>query len=121
MIKPYVLPKAMRSYVGISEQTVADKLHRLICYGVSDDELVLDSIDTNYVTMTRYDVSFDTIPVLFDKENIENTLGEAISKAGLTQLRMAETEKYPHVTYFFNGERKHHLMAKSDVSFLHPR
>ena len=56
--------------------------------------------------MTRYDASFETIPVLFAKENIENTLGEAIANAGLTQLRMAETEKYPHVTYFFNGGRE---------------
>ncbi|MEC8835287.1 MAG: 2,3-bisphosphoglycerate-independent phosphoglycerate mutase, partial [Bacteroidota bacterium] len=82
------------------------QITQALCYGIADDELVLESIDTNYVTMTRYDVSFDTIPVLFAKENIENTLGEAISKAGLTQLRMAETEKYPHVTYFFNGGRE---------------
>ena len=82
------------------------QITQAMCYGVSDGGVVLDSINTNYVTMTRYDASFSTIPVLFDKENIENTLGEAISKAGLTQLRMAETEKYPHVTYFFNGGRE---------------
>lgn len=82
------------------------QITQALCFGIADEGLVLESIDTNYVTMTRYDVSFDTIPVLFAKENIENTLGEAIASAGLTQLRMAETEKYPHVTYFFNGGRE---------------
>ena len=43
------------------------------------------------------------INILYPKENIKNTVGEIISNAGLTQLRIAETEKYPHVTYFFNG------------------
>jgi 2,3-bisphosphoglycerate-independent phosphoglycerate mutase len=59
-----------------------------------------------YVTMTQYDRSFDDYPgllVAYRPETLENTFGEYISKLGLTQLRIAETEKYPHVTFFFNG------------------
>jgi len=60
----------------------------------------------HYVTMTRYDESFKNIFVLFDKDNVEKTLGEVISDADLTQVRIAETEKYPHVTFFFSGGKE---------------
>ena len=56
--------------------------------------------------MTRYDASFKNVHVMYNKDNIENTLGEVISKEGGTQLRIAETEKYPHVTFFFSGGRE---------------
>ena len=59
-----------------------------------------------YVTMTRYDDTFKGIHVVYDKEHIQGTLGELVSKAGLRQIRIAETEKYPHVTYFFSGGRE---------------
>ncbi len=59
-----------------------------------------------YVTMTSYDETFKNIHVIYNKDNIENTLGEVLSKAGKTQIRIAETEKYPHVTFFFNGGRE---------------
>ncbi len=59
-----------------------------------------------YVTMTPYDESFKNIQVVFEKENLKGTIGEALSHAGLKQLRIAETEKYPHVTFFFNGGRE---------------
>ena len=59
-----------------------------------------------YVTMTRYDESFKGVDVLFHKDDIKNTLGEVIAKEGLTQLRISETEKYPHVTFFFSGGRE---------------
>ena len=61
--------------------------------------------DVHYVTMTRYSAEFD-VPVAFDKDNLEAVLGEIVSDAGRTQLRAAETEKYPHVTFFFNGGRE---------------
>lgn len=59
-----------------------------------------------YVTMTRYDENFKDIHILFTKEDLKMTLGEYISKKGLTQLRTAETEKYAHVTFFFSGGRE---------------
>ena len=59
-----------------------------------------------YLSMTNYDDKLKGIRILYEKENIINTLGEVISKNGKKQLRVAETEKYPHVTYFFNGGRE---------------
>lgn len=59
-----------------------------------------------YYCMTPYDASFTGVNILFDKENVENTLGEYLSKNGNKQLHIAETEKYAHVTFFFNGGRE---------------
>ena len=56
-----------------------------------------------YYCMTPYDANFKGVYILFDKENVENTLGEYVSKQGMKQLHIAETEKYAHVTFFFNG------------------
>jgi len=56
----------------------------------------------HYVTLTQYDKTYGC-PVVFEPQSLANILGEVVSKAGLAQLRIAETEKYPHVTYFFNG------------------
>ena len=62
--------------------------------------------DLQYYCMTPYDSSFTGLHVLFPKENVDNTLGEYISSKGLKQLHIAETEKYAHVTFFFNGGRE---------------
>ncbi len=66
----------------------------------------MHALDIRYLTMSRYDDTFEKIEVLFENEDIPNTLGETLAKAGKTQLRIAETEKYPHVTYFFSGGRE---------------
>ncbi len=62
--------------------------------------------DLYYVTMTNYDDSFKGVKVIFDKDNLANTLGEVLEAAGKKQIRIAETEKYPHVTFFFSGGRE---------------
>ncbi|WP_339785324.1 2,3-bisphosphoglycerate-independent phosphoglycerate mutase [uncultured Imperialibacter sp.] len=59
-----------------------------------------------YVTMTNYDDTFKEVKVLFDKDNLVNTLGEVLAAHGKKQIRIAETEKYPHVTFFFSGGRE---------------
>ena len=66
----------------------------------------MEPLDLHYVTMTNYDEGFRGVQVLYDKPNLTNTLGEVVSAEGRTQLRMAETEKYPHVTFFFSGGRE---------------
>jgi 2,3-bisphosphoglycerate-independent phosphoglycerate mutase len=68
-------------------------------------EYDLSQPDIRMVTMTQYDAEFD-IPVAFPPNQPANTLGETLSETGHTQLRLAETEKYPHVTYFLNGGRE---------------
>lgn len=62
------------------------------------------SIDV--LTMTSYDDTFKNVGVIFEKDNLKNTLGEVVEAAGKTQVRIAETEKYPHVTFFFSGGRE---------------
>lgn len=66
----------------------------------------LSPLNLHFLTMTRYDEAFEGIHVLFEKENLQQTLGEVLADAGKTQLRLAETEKYPHVTFFFSGGRE---------------
>lgn len=66
----------------------------------------MKKLNLYYVTMTNYDDTYQNVHVLFDKDNLNNTLGEILAKAGKTQVRIAETEKYPHVTFFFSGGRE---------------
>lgn len=63
-------------------------------------------MDLHYVTMSNYDDTFNDIHVVYDKDNLKNTLGEVIASAGKSQIRIAETEKYPHVSFFFSGGRE---------------
>lgn len=69
-------------------------------------EVGMHTIPLHYYTMTPYDATFKGLHILFDKDNVQNTLGEIVAKAGLKQLRIAETEKYAHVTFFFSGGRE---------------
>lgn len=66
-------------------------------------EFGMNTLPLYYCCLTPYDASFKGVHILFDKENVQETLGEVVSKAGKNQLRIAETEKYAHVTFFFNG------------------
>jgi len=69
-------------------------------------EAGMHTIPLYYCCLTPYDDKFTGLHILFDKENVTNTLGEVVSRAGRKQLRIAETEKYAHVTFFFNGGRE---------------
>ncbi|MDT0553404.1 2,3-bisphosphoglycerate-independent phosphoglycerate mutase [Urechidicola vernalis] len=69
----------------------------------------------HYVTMTNYDESFKGINVIFNKDNLTETLGEVLSKNGKTQIRIAETEKYPHVTFFFSGGQEEPFEGESRI------
>ena len=66
----------------------------------------MKTIPLHYCTMTPYDATFEGLHILFDKENVKNTIGEVVANAGRKQLRIAETEKYAHVTFFFSGGRE---------------
>jgi len=69
-------------------------------------EFNMHKLNLHYVTLTNYDDNFKNIQVVFNKDNVSNTLGEVLESHGKTQLRIAETEKYPHVTFFFSGGRE---------------
>ena len=63
-------------------------------------------LNLRYLTMTTYDATFAGVTAIFEKDNLDNTLGQVLATHGKTQIRMAETEKYPHVTFFFSGGRE---------------
>ena len=66
----------------------------------------MHKLNLYYVTMTNYDDTYKNVHVIYDKDNLTETLGEVLEKAGKKQIRIAETEKYPHVTFFFSGGRE---------------
>lgn len=74
-----------------------------------------------YYCMTPYDASFTGVHILFDKENVNNTLGEYLSKLGKSQLHIAETEKYAHVTFFFNGGRETPYEGEERILIASPK
>ena len=66
----------------------------------------MHKLNLHYVTMTNYDDTFKKVNVIFEKDNLDDTLGEVLERHGKKQIRIAETEKYPHVTFFFSGGRE---------------
>ena len=79
------------------------------------------TLPLHYVTMTRYDEKFEGIQVLYEKDSVANGLGEQLSKLGKSQIRIAETEKYPHVTFFFNGGREEPMAGESHLLCPSPK
>ncbi len=84
-------------------------------------EQEMKTIDLDYITMTEYDKSFKGIPVLFENKNLVNTMGEVLEKAGKKQIRIAETEKYPHVTFFFSGGREEEFEGEKRIMAASPK
>jgi 2,3-bisphosphoglycerate-independent phosphoglycerate mutase len=78
-------------------------------------------INLYYVTMTNYDDSFNGMHVVYDKDNITETLGEVLEKNGKQQIRIAETEKYPHVTFFFSGGREAKFTGENRILCPSPK
>lgn len=81
----------------------------------------MKKLDLNYFTMTNYDATFENVNVIFEKENLTKTLGEVISDNDLTQVRIAETEKYPHVTFFFSGGREKEFSGEKRILVNSPK
>ncbi|MFI5164141.1 MAG: 2,3-bisphosphoglycerate-independent phosphoglycerate mutase [Bacteroidia bacterium] len=84
-------------------------------------EFGMKAIPLYYVTMARYDDTFKNVHVIFEKDNLAMTLGEVISKAGKKQIRIAETEKYPHVTFFFSGGREKEFDGEKRIMIPSPK
>lgn len=84
-------------------------------------EMGMHTIPLYYCCLTPYDASFQGLHILFDKELVTDTLGETVSKAGRKQLRIAETEKYAHVTFFFNGGREEPFEGEDRILVASPK
>lgn len=80
----------------------------------------MKKLNLYYVTMTKYDENFENIRVIFQKQNLNMTLGEVLENNGKTQIRIAETEKYPHVTFFFSGGREKEFKGEERIMIPSP-
>jgi 2,3-bisphosphoglycerate-independent phosphoglycerate mutase len=81
----------------------------------------MQTLPLHYVTLTRYDDTFKNVNVAYEKDNLVNTIGEVVSAAGLNQLRIAETEKYAHVTFFFSGGREEKFPGENRILVQSPK
>ena len=81
----------------------------------------MKKLNVDYLTMVTYDSSYEGVTVLFEKDDLKKTIGEIISQQGMTQVRIAETEKYPHVTFFFNGGREEAFEREKRIMIPSPK
>ena len=81
----------------------------------------MKKLSLHYITLTNYDNTFQNVKVIFEKDNLDQTIGEVISDRGLHQIRVAETEKYPHVTYFFSGGREKEFKGEKRILCPSPK
>lgn len=81
----------------------------------------MQTLDLYFLTLTNYDENYQNIKVLYNKDNITNTLGEVLESAGKKQIRIAETEKYPHVTFFFSGGREEPFKGETRILCPSPK
>lgn len=84
-------------------------------------EYNMHPLNLHYVTMTNYDATFKNVHVMFDKDNLNMTMGEVLAKANKKQIRIAETEKYPHVTFFFSGGREQEFENEKRILIPSPK
>jgi 2,3-bisphosphoglycerate-independent phosphoglycerate mutase len=81
----------------------------------------MHALNLHYITMTTYDETFKNVKVIFTKDDLTNTLGEVLQNAGKNQIRIAETEKYPHVTFFFSGGREREFVNERRLMVPSPK
>lgn len=81
----------------------------------------MKKLDLHYTTMTEYDATYQNVHVIFDNDNLNNTLGEILEANGKQQIRIAETEKYPHVTFFFSGGREKPFEGERRIMAASPK
>lgn len=84
-------------------------------------EYAMTPLPLYYVTMTRYDDTYENVHVVYEKDNLVSTLGEVLELHGKTQVRIAETEKYPHVTFFFSGGREKEFIGEKRIMIPSPK
>jgi 2,3-bisphosphoglycerate-independent phosphoglycerate mutase len=129
-INPSVIIEAGKPIAIISEGDV------VICFNFRTDrpreitqaltqqdfpDFEMKKLHLDYFTMTNYDKTYKNVQVIFEKDNLNEPLGEVLSKAGKTQVRIAETEKYPHVTFFFNGGRETEFPGENRILVNSPK
>ena len=84
-------------------------------------EFGMEKLNLHYTTMTEYDKTFKNVHIIFENDNLNNTLGEVLEQQGLKQIRIAETEKYPHVSFFFSGGREQPFEGEKRIMIPSPK
>ena len=84
-------------------------------------EFDMHMLDLHYTTMTRYDQTYKNVQAIYEKDDLKNTLGEILQQNGNTQIRIAETEKYPHVSFFFSGGREKPFEGEKRIMIPSPK
>ncbi|HCE57702.1 MAG TPA: 2,3-bisphosphoglycerate-independent phosphoglycerate mutase [Prolixibacteraceae bacterium] len=130
-IKPIVMVDESGNPLGLIEENDVvicfnfrtDRLRQTTIAFTQKDlpEFGMHKMNLQWYTMTNYKADFKGINVIFDKDNITNTMGEVVAKAGLKQIRIAETEKYAHVTFFFSGGREDEFPGESRLLVQSPK
>jgi 2,3-bisphosphoglycerate-independent phosphoglycerate mutase len=130
-IKPIVVVDANQQPVGVIKEGDV-----VLCFNFRTDrgreitevltqknfpEHDMKKLPLYYVTLTNYDDSFQNVKTIFDKDNLDKTLGEVVSAENKKQIRIAETEKYPHVTFFFSGGREEPFPGESRILCPSPK
>jgi len=129
-IKPIVITQSGKPIATIQEDDV------VLCFNFRTDrgreitqvltqkdfpEQDMKALRLHYITLTNYDDTFKKVKTIFDKDNLENTLGEVLAHANKKQIRIAETEKYPHVTFFFSGGREEPFPGETRILCPSPK
>ena len=130
-IKPVVVVDASKQPVGLVKEGDV-----VLCFNFRTDrgreitevltqknfpEQDMKKLSLYYITLTNYDDSFQNVKTIFDKDNLDKTLGEVVSAENKKQIRIAETEKYPHVTFFFSGGREQPFPGESRILCPSPK
>ncbi|MFM7216828.1 MAG: 2,3-bisphosphoglycerate-independent phosphoglycerate mutase [Bacteroidota bacterium] len=131
----FILPAVMVDDAGKPLATICEG-DAVICFNFRTDrcreitqvltqtdrpEQGMRKLSLRYVTMTNYDDTYENVRVVYEKDNLVDTLGETVAGKGFSQLRIAETEKYPHVTFFFSGGREEPFTGESRIMIPSPK
>lgn len=127
----FIIPTVVqKEYAGIAENDSViffnfrpDRARELTRAIVDDsfEAFEREKVNTCYICMTQYDATIENVEIAFEPQVLKNTFGEYIAQHGLTQLRIAETEKYPHVTFFFNGGREDEYEGEARILVASPK
>ncbi len=127
-IKPLINNKLHKSTIQHGDSVICFNFRTDRCREITEvltqtdmPEFGMRTLDLQYTTMTQYDQKFKNVSVVFDNDDLRNTLGEILSKHGKTQLRIAETEKYPHVSFFFSGGRELPFEGENRIMIPSPK
>jgi 2,3-bisphosphoglycerate-independent phosphoglycerate mutase len=117
------LAKIEKGDVVICFNFRTDRLRQMTIVFSQEDkqEFGMHTMDVEWYTMTCYNANFKGVNVIYDKENVQNTMGEVVANAGKKQIRIAETEKYAHVTFFFSGGREDEFEGESRLLVSSPK